>query len=128
MSDQHHTCLLIDDDQDDREIFQMALEELGSNVNCVTSRDGIEGLKLLSSRSIVPDYIFLDMNMPLMNGEECLIEIRKLDHLAAIPVYVYTTSSDKRNRPSFLEKGAKDVLTKPAKLSELVKVLGNIMS
>jgi CheY-like chemotaxis protein len=122
------TCLLIDDDEDDREIFQIAIEEAHANLKCVTAKTGIEAIKILSEKPdkpFTPDYIFLDINMPLMNGEECLVELRKLARLSTVPIFIYTTSEVK-DKESFLKKGANEIMTKPVKVSELVELLKTV--
>lgn len=116
------TCFLIDDDQDDTEVFQLALEQINGGLECVTCINGIEALKKLSEESFNPDYIFLDMNMPLMSGEECLTAMRKLSRIRKVPIFIYTTNSH-LEKATLHAKGATDVITKPVKLSELVNVL-----
>jgi CheY-like chemotaxis protein len=64
------TCLLVDDDEDDKEIFSLALTEANPSIKCVVASDGHEALSLLRDGSFIPDYIFLDLNMPLMSGKE----------------------------------------------------------
>lgn len=118
-----HLCFLIDDDDDDREIFQLALEEIGIPVELNTARNGKDALMRLSDQSFVPDSIFLDVNMPLMTGEECLVQIRERDHLRNVEVFMYTTSADENARQRFISKGATDTVTKCDKFSELVALL-----
>jgi CheY-like chemotaxis protein len=71
-------CLLVDDDLDDQEIFLMTLEKINKNIKCLTANNGVEALSLLTQNSFVPDYIFLDVNMPKMNGIECLRSIKNI--------------------------------------------------
>lgn len=111
------TWFLIDDDDEDREIFQIALEEVSGNLNFVAARSGIEALTMLSEKAFIPDHIFLDVNMPRMTGEECLLEIRKISHLAEVPVCIYSTS---RYVDGFTVPGANAVITKPSRISDLV--------
>ena len=71
--------LLVDDDIDDHEIFCMALENLENCYKCIFAKDGIEALEILKNEEIfIPDIIFLDLNMPRMNGIDCLYEIKKI--------------------------------------------------
>jgi len=72
-------CFLIDDDIDDQEIFGMALRDLDKSIHCIFANDGIQALEKLSTEtSFVPDYIFIDFNMPRMNGIEFLKRVRQL--------------------------------------------------
>ena len=121
-------CFLIDDDIDDQEIFQIALQQVDQTIGFVTANNCIEGLHLLKEDdSFVPDYIFLDLNMPKMNGMQCLPEIRRLDHLKEVKIIIYSTSSD----PSIIDAskmlGANDFLVKPDKLGLLVNKLSEIL-
>jgi CheY-like chemotaxis protein len=114
------TCLLIDDDLDDQEIFMLALEKVDSELRCVVANNGYEGLKYLNTTSNpLPSYIFLDLNMPLMNGKECLIEIKKHSYLKHIPVVIYTTSSLQDDIIQTQKLGASDFITKPSSIPEL---------
>lgn len=68
-----HTLLVIDDDADDRIFFSEAIKKVSPDVETHYCESGIQAIDMLFTRKIVdPDYIFLDMNMPMMNGKECL--------------------------------------------------------
>src|SRR5690348_8038759 len=123
------TCLLIDDDLDDQEIFTLALEKVDNEYRCIIANNGYEGLKYLSNKSnILPDYIFLDLNMPLMNGKECLIEIKKHSHLKHIPVIIYSTSSLQDDIIQTRKLGASDFITKPSSIPELSVRLARVFN
>ena len=111
------TCLLIDDDSDDQEIFLSVMQELGPSIHCITATNGQEAIQRLTKREIAPDLIFVDMNMPLMNGKQFLQECNSLDGIRTIPVIVLTTSSDKNSIEETLRLGARDYITKPDKFS-----------
>jgi CheY-like chemotaxis protein len=117
-------CFLIDDDCDDQEIFSLALEKVAPAYTFMSANSGFEALKKLSDENIpVPDYIFLDLNMPRMNGKECLKEIKKLDHLIHIPVIIYSTSSMKNDIAEALKLGASGFITKPFCMADLIDEL-----
>jgi CheY-like chemotaxis protein len=120
-------CFLIDDDIDDQEIFMMALEDIDMDISCVTANNGVEALKKLNSDpSFIPDYIFLDINMPKMNGIECLSEIKKLRHLSGVTIMMFSTSSDPEIISASRKLGAVDFLVKPPGLKPLVQTLAKI--
>ena len=74
----HKKFFIADDDPDDQELFIEALLQIDAQCKCVTAFDGLEALNKLFSQTVyVPDFIFLDLNMPKMNGKECLVEIKK---------------------------------------------------
>jgi CheY-like chemotaxis protein len=120
-------CLLVDDDLDDQEVFLMTLEKINKNILCLTANNGVEALSLLTPGSFVPDYIFLDVNMPKMNGIECLRNIKELTHLNTCKIFMYSTTSE----TSVLEKskklGATDFIVKPSSVIVLEKTLAGIL-
>src|ERR1017187_6577510 len=86
------TCFLIDDDVDDRTIFQLALNAFDSSIELVTASNGVEALEKINSPDLfLPDYIFLDLNMPYMSGKECLIRLRDIKRLKNVPILIYST-------------------------------------
>ena len=123
------TCFLVDDDLDDQEIFALAVEDLKAPIHCVTAVDDIEALnRLRSDESFIPDFIFLDLNMPRMNGKQCLLEIRKIERLLRTPVIIYSTSSNRRDIDETLRLGAAHFLTKPSSISLLTRELATLMN
>ena len=122
------TCFLIDDDIDDHEIFAMAIQKVDQKIDLRSATDCLEGLKELQNNvSFVPDFIFLDINMPRMNGLQCLPEIKKLPHLKDAKVIMYSTSSDEDIKQTTRKLGADDFIVKPGKISLLVNHLNSIM-
>jgi len=122
-------CLLVDDDPDDQEVFLMTLEKINKNIECLTANNGVEALSLLTSQeTFIPDYIFLDVNMPKMNGIECLKNIKGLAHLNHCKIFMYSTTSE----ASVLEKskklGATDFIVKPASTDVLKETLSAILN
>ena len=77
-----YTCFfLVDDDADDVSIFKEILREVNPSIALVSAADGQEALKFLKhQQDNYPDVIFLDLNMPRMNGKECLSELKKDPH------------------------------------------------
>lgn len=120
---------MIDDDTDDQEIFSMTLEKVIPLAKCEFADDGVHALQKLTSpdSSFLPDLIFIDMNMPRMNGIECLAEIKKLTHLAGVPAYMYSTSDESFIVAKSLSAGAAGFVKKEAHPKELegrlVKIL-----
>jgi CheY-like chemotaxis protein len=109
--------MLIDDDEDDREIFLTVIKENASSVVCNVAENGREALDKLTQEFIKPDLIFLDLNMPRMNGREFLTEIKKFDSLRDIPVIILSTSADKETISETRKLGAQHFISKPDKFS-----------
>ena len=118
---------LVDDDRDDREIFIEALAEVDDSFSCFTAENGEDAIKKLHASAIIPDYIFLDLNMPRMNGRECLVEIKSIKQLKEIPVIIYTTSSLQKEKEELEKLGAWMFLTKPSNFSDLCHSLKQVL-
>lgn len=117
------TCLLVDDDDDDKEIFCLALNDANPLIKCHLACDGLEALSMLKDSTFIPDFIFLDLNMPLMSGKECLIEIKKRPHLKDTPVIIFSTSASQKDVQDTIELGAASFITKPPLISSLTERL-----
>jgi CheY-like chemotaxis protein len=116
-------CLLVDDDPDDQEVFLTALSEVSSSALCLVAPDGDRALELLHNEDTMPDYIFLDLNMPRMNGFEFLAAMRKSSILKNIPVIVYSTTSQQSHIEKVKKLGATEFFTKTYKYNELCALL-----
>ncbi|MEP7263903.1 MAG: response regulator [Bacteroidota bacterium] len=122
------TVFLIDDDTDDQEIFGLALNSTNQLVDCVFANDGLDALQKLESTDFIPDFIFIDINMPRMNGQQCLSEIRKIDRFKNTPVYMYSTSIDPITASENKSMGATDFIVKPADIKVLTEILSKILN
>ncbi|MFN8344611.1 MAG: response regulator [Spirosomataceae bacterium] len=121
------TCLLIDDDPDDQEIFLLALQDIKPSVKCRVVNDGFQALDLLQqNQSFVPDYIFIDLNMPRMNGKQCIRELKKIARLEQVPLIIYTTSSSEMDAEETRRLGAAHFMTKPTSIYTLTETLAEL--
>lgn len=109
--------MLVDDDEDDQEIFLSVIANVAPAVTCSLAANGYEALKSLAEYDILPDLIFLDLNMPLMDGKQFLREVKKDTRFKQIPVIVLTTSSDTATINATKALGAENFVTKPDKYS-----------
>lgn len=121
------TCFVIDDDPEDQEIFAIAVEEIDSNIRCVSAIDGVEALEKLK-QDLRPDFIFLDLNMPRMSGKETLQEIRKIPALHDVPIIAYSTSSEIRDVEDMKRLGANHFITKPPDITSLIAEVREALS
>jgi CheY-like chemotaxis protein len=123
------TILLVDDDEDDRKLFVEATKEVDNSIKCLSASDGIEALDFLrDDRNTVPDFIFLDLRMPGLTGEECLIEMKKEFRLAAVPVIVYTTSRDVRESVRLKQLGAAHFMSKPVSPEDVYYMVSFVLN
>ncbi len=117
--------LLADDDGDDRELFCEALQEVDPLAVCEYVENGKAALDLLAQKSPTnyPNLIFLDINMPILNGWDLLVELKKSEALKHIPVLMFSTTSHYREINTALELGAMCIFTKPPSYTGLKNIL-----
>ena len=118
------TIMLIDDDMDDCKLFEEGLREIDPSVKLITAEGGIEAfLKLDEDSPNVPDFIFLDLNMPRKSGFACLSEIKLIDKLKDLPVIIFSTSLNMEVVDLLYQKGAHYYIRKPGEYDKLKKVI-----
>jgi CheY-like chemotaxis protein len=116
--------LLADDDEDDVYLFCEAVAELGPAMKCDTAENGEAVFDILSQQSAEkPEIIFLDINMPVMNGWECLSRLKEDPASRHIPVIMYSTSAAEQDVDRAYSLGALTFLTKPEDHRELAQIL-----
>lgn len=113
------TFMIIDDDEDDRFFFNEALTNILSSTICLEANNGEEALKLLRKYELLPHFIFLDVNMPRMDGHECLKHLKEDEKLKHIPVIMYSTSFSEESINEFHKLGALGFLNKPTDINKL---------
>lgn len=120
---------LVDDDYEDHEIFKMALEKVNIPFEFITAESGIEAIELFKKDpAFIPDIVFFDVNMPRMNGKECIRELRKTEYLQKIPMILYSTHDGEKEISEAKNAGASDFVTKPSSITEFAKVLKTIIN
>jgi len=120
------TILNVDDDLEDIEIFCEAVRAVDASIVCLIARSAEEALKILKSDIELPAYIFLDINMPKVDGNTCLKEIKKDARLRNIPVIMYSTHTSVTDLDVYKEMNAGFLLKQNsfnALVGELAKVL-----
>lgn len=118
----YKNVLHIDDDQDDLEIFSTTVDEFKPKITCISLNCAATALQQLVSREISPEVIFLDLNMPGMNGLEFLNHVKKLPDFN-IPIFVLSTSSQIDSMNFAKNLGADGYLTKPITIQQFVQLL-----
>jgi CheY-like chemotaxis protein len=123
-------CILfVDDDEDDRMLFESAVTHVDHTVRIVKAADVPTALGYLNdSTTPRPSVIFLDLNMPKKTGFECLEELKKDQHFKNIPVLIFTTSSRAADKENALSLGAIDFITKPNSYLELCNTINNAVT
>jgi CheY-like chemotaxis protein len=120
---------IIDDDLEDQEIFMEAVKVVNDGIICYSAINGEDAIKQLTTDVVMlPDLIFLDMNMPRLNGKQVLRELKNTRSLVSIPVIMYSTSFAPRDIEEIKELGAVHHLLKPSRFDDLCKSLTQILS
>ena len=129
--------LLAEDEPADAHLFKVALKENRIPVELHHVVDGREVLEFLLRQgprfaaAPRPDLILLDLNMPRMDGRECLAELKRHESLRGIPVVILTTSEVERDVVASYDLGASGYITKPVDIGQFIaaiRVLGDYWS
>ncbi len=117
--------MIADDDKDDIELFQSAVKECSLNIKVSTAKNGEMLIELLEKEP-APDVIVFDLNMPCMNGYDCLKVIRKNREYNHVPIMILSTSSAQRDIDYCFSNGANYYLVKPHSIDALNKLVNNL--
>lgn len=119
---------LAEDDQDNCALFREALQSVNADCRLELCMDGVELMqKLNEPEEVLPDVIFLDLNMPRKNGWESLSEIKKETRLSAIPVIIFSTASCSREIKRVYDAGADLFVVKPDCFKKLIAIIRDIL-
>lgn len=120
--------LIVDDDADDRMLFIEAVREIDETIECTIARNGEQALQFLRNFEYsLPDFIFLDIRMPRLNGKKCLFEIKKDERLKNIPVIIYTTSKAVEESKELRAMGAFHFISKPRNADEIFYLISFVI-
>lgn len=129
MQKEYIHIILADDDEDDRLFFTDAFEELKINTKVNTFADGVELMNYLNQPdAVLPDVLFLDLNMPRKNGIECLDEIKSDEKFNDIAIAIFSTSSSEEHIEETFVRGANIYIKKPSDFATLKKVLSDVVT
>ena len=114
--------LIVDDDGDDVDFLTESILHLDSSAQCKSVHNGQDALTYLRSLNSaeMPNYIFLDLNMPRVSGRQFLMIIKNSPELKNLPIVVYTTSQLEKDKKEIKELGALHFITKPTNMAELL--------
>ena len=104
--------ILTDDDPDDCFIFSSISKEVSEKITTTCLGD-CQGLLRYLEQHKPPDIIFLDLNMPIFTGWDCLKQIKSNPNWKHIPVVIYSTASRKEIIDNCYREGASLYLIKP---------------
>lgn len=114
---------LVDDDWEDQEIFLDAISKIDFTVELKIFAGGEELIEALNTADKLPNLLFLDLYMPGMDGEECLVRLREEMAFNEVPIVIYSTEYDIDRIEHLFHLGASRYLRKPTAFDSLVKSL-----
>src|SRR5689334_11451956 len=120
------TILLIDDDEEELYILNLALEQTGIDYYCVWANGCEQAMHVL--QEFRPDFIFLDINMPRLNGIDCLKKLKQLESLNNSVFVMYSTYFSEADRDKTMQLGANICMRKAANIKQLFKQLNNLFN
>ena len=116
--------LVVDDQQDIRDMTALVLSGAGYRVDTVDS--GESALTTLERDRF--DLVLLDINMPEMDGWETLRLIRCDEELTGVPVVMFSVKGEIRDKVEGLQEGAVDYVTKPFIVDDLIERVGRVLA
>ena len=127
--------LLAEDDEDDRMLTEQAFQEGKLTNELKFVENGKELMDYLfhengynESNAPKPGLILLDLNMPKMDGRECLKAIKSDDRVKHIPIVILTTSKSEQDIFKSYNLGVNSFIVKPVTFSELVRIITQLNS
>lgn len=124
------TILCIDDDLEDIELFSDAIKVVDPSITFLSALGGQEALRLLSiiqDAGQLPNYAFLDINMPRMNGKDTLREIRKIERYRSMQIVMLSTGLSPRDHGDYTLLGADHLMSKATSFQDLCRKLKAIL-
>ncbi len=131
MDDSNYTILLVEDEENDAKLLQMAFKKNGILNPVHWTKDGLEATAYLNGEGAYanrelypfPEVLILDLKMPRMNGLELLAWMRDHPDFKVIPTIVMTSSLQDPDIKTAFELGANTYMIKPSSFPELAKMV-----
>ncbi|MEO5977291.1 MAG: response regulator [Chryseolinea sp.] len=121
--------VVIDDDPEDLALMKEAIATVDASVNYVGYSDPVDAIQtLLEEKTNVPQYIFIDLNMPKLMGDTCLKILREADHLQHVVIAMISTSMTTSDSQALKNAGASFTYAKPNKMDGYYTILNSIFS
>ena len=129
MQEDYINIVLADDDEDDRLFFIDAFDELKITTRVKTFKDGVYLMEYLNTENtLLPNVLFLDLNMPRKSGLECLKEIKQNAKFNNVAIAIYSTSASEEDIENTFVMGANIYIKKPSDFKTLKKMLSEVVT
>jgi CheY-like chemotaxis protein len=115
--------LIADDDQEDRFLLDIAFKEIGSFELIHMVENGVQVISYLNAiedNNLLPTLIVLDLNMPVLNGIDTLLQLKTDPRFKDIPVIIHSTSMYEAEKEKCIEIGAIDFIKKPVSFEQMI--------
>jgi DNA-binding response OmpR family regulator len=118
---QRHTILVVDDEENNRELLRQELSD--ANFDVVLACDGLAALSHLARA----DLMLLDIMMPVMDGREVCKRVRASEATSRLPIIMVSAMGEIRDKLQALELGANDFVTKPFDADQLIQKVRRLL-
>jgi CheY-like chemotaxis protein len=122
-----NTILLAEDDDDDAMFFESAVREVDPTSQVVRFVDGLDLINNIASTKR-PSILFLDINMPRMNGYECLRRLRNNSVYQELPIVIFSTAGPTDLIRKLYEAGANHFIVKPNEFNQWKSIIENALN
>ncbi|WP_051350407.1 response regulator [Dyadobacter alkalitolerans] len=120
--------VMIDDDIDDHEIFNMALQDIDKPLKCLFFSDCESALAHFNSGPVTaPGFVFIDIGLPRINGDECLQQLQQLKEFDNPWIIIYSTSIPAEWKPKLEQIGVDRCIQKTGSIPALVDEIEHLM-
>ena len=120
--------LLIDDDHEDIDSFCQALQESNLPFYCISMNSVLDALTFLENALTEPEFIFIDIHMPGINGKDFLKMLKTHHKYKSIPAIIYSSTQHKTEIEEVYNLGADYFVTKPPTRELMVHVITRILT
>lgn len=114
--------LIVDDSEMTRRLISTAIRRVG-DIEYEEAKDGFEAIQKLAAKEF--NLLFVDINMPNINGLELIDYCQQSEHYRSIPIVIISTEDSLRDQQKGLALGATDFLMKPIQLDRLIDVINH---
>ena len=115
------TILLIDDDEEEFYIFKLALDLAAINYHCVWASGLEQAIQMV--KTLRPDFIFIDINMPRYDGINCLKKLKEMEQIRQSTFVMYSTYISDDDHEKAMQLGADQCIHKPENIRILLRQL-----
>jgi two-component SAPR family response regulator len=119
------TVINIDDDSEDGEFFKDAINDINPAIKSFYFRNCDDAMRLIGEE-VLPDFIFIDINMPTTNGIECMQRITNIQRFSKVKIVMFSTSANPSQQMEFDRLGVQ-YLKKPTEYKSLINALQKII-